>query len=93
MSWHLTTVLIHLAALGGIAVIWLHAPGLLQRIFLLIAASGFAWVAVGHAMILGGAEVPREFIALGYMAGHFACLLSVLRICIVDQERRCPFPA
>jgi hypothetical protein len=89
MIWDLTMFLTHAFAFLALVAIFPHAPGVLQKIFLGIAGTGFMWGAICYAAILAGARIQPEIVHLGYIAGHIACMLSVLRIFLVDQERRC----
>ena len=89
MTWDLTMFMLHAFAFGALLAIFSRAPGVLQKILLAIAGSGFLWAAICYASLLAGIDVPPELIRIGYMAGHFSCVLYVLRIFLVDQERRC----
>lgn len=89
MTWNFTLFMLHAFAFGALVAIFSRAPGGLQKILLVIAGSGFLWAAICYGAMVIRIEVPPELIRIGYMAGHFACLLSVLRIFLVDQERRC----
>lgn len=89
MTWNVTMLFVHLAALCALGVLFRDAPDILQKLVLgaLICA----------AVVMSYYYAARLFDldCTGYLAGvaheieHAALLLYVFRIFVADQERRC----
>lgn len=89
MSWHVTMLFVHIAALGALAAIYRHCPDWIQRgVIWLLVVAGVVFLAADAALI-AGSPLRWEFTRLAYELEHLAMLLYVFRLFIVDQERRC----
>lgn len=89
MSWHTTLLFVHTFALFALVALLRHCPDLGQRAVLwLLILSSLVLLYANAAAIFGGWAhwwVTR----VGYEIEHLAVLLSVFRLFINDQERRC----
>jgi hypothetical protein len=89
MLWDITMLLVHLLVLGALASLCRHSPGFLQWVVLglLIAAELlFVWV---YAAKIAGAPLHWLATLIAHRVAHVATIVYVLRLFVVDQERRC----
>ena len=91
MMWNVTMLLIHVAVLGALAVLWRHAPDLLQRVVLgtfIAATMVFMWAAV-VSLARWDADWIEGAKKIAGAIEHIAVICYVFRLFIADQERRC----
>jgi hypothetical protein len=89
MTWHVTMLFVHLAALGAVVVLFRQAPDRIQRIVLGLLACSQAIIVGAYVCALTGAWWHWMVLRMGYELEHIAVLVYVLRLFVADQERRC----
>ncbi len=89
MTWHLTQLGVHLAALVALAMLWRAAPDVLQRVALALLMVSMAIAAWGFASAIGGFDISWMVRRLASELEHLGVLVYVFRLFVVDQERRC----
>lgn len=89
MDWNVTMLVLHVFVLFALGSLCRRAPGFLQCIVLglMIAAElVFVWV---YAAAIAGHPAHWMVSLTAYRVVHVAMILYVLRVFVVDQERRC----
>ena len=81
MTWKLTMLGIHLAALGALGYLLRRPPCWIQRTVLIILMAGMFILACADVAAIRGLEYERHFLYMGGLAlEHLAVLLYVFRL-------------
>ena len=88
--WALTMLLVHVSVLAALLTLCRGAPKSFPHyvVLWLLIASALVFVAYFAAEMVG-AEWHWQVKHAAYLIEHFAVILSVFRLFVADQERRC----
>lgn len=89
MTWNLTLLAIHCAALVALGMLWRAAPDHLQRVALVLLGASMLITTWAYAGAVAGWDVTYQVKRLAGELEHLGVLIYVFRLFIVDQERRC----
>lgn len=89
MTWNMTMLFIHLAALLSLGVLSRDAPDTVQKIVLGTLIIAVSILCYYYAALLFGLACTGYLSNVAHEIEHVAVLLYVFRLFVVDQERRC----
>lgn len=89
MTWDITQLGVHLAALAALVMLWRAAPDNLQRLALALLMLSMAITAYGYGSAIGGFDISWMVRRFASELEHLGVLVYVFRLFVVDQERRC----
>lgn len=79
MAWDLTYLIVHVAAMTGVAVLYRRAPDEIQKIFLLLTGTAMAVYVGADVAALFGAEPVWPVRMIASRVEHTAMLLYITR--------------
>lgn len=86
MSWELTMVFVHGAALVGLVMLWRRPPCWMQKLVVLILFLAMLVLLVGGFVWLAGwVEEARHLYRIGLLLEHSAVLLWIFRLIYQDR--------
>jgi hypothetical protein len=89
MSWNVTMLFVHLAALLSLGALSRDAPDVVQRIVIATLLVALAILCYYYAALLFGLSCTGYLSNVAHEIEHVSVLLYVFRIFLADQERRC----
>lgn len=94
MSWNVTMLFVHLAALCTLVALFRHSPGNLQRLVIALLMGSSTIFLGANAMALAGDPLHWQITRLAHELEHLAMLLYIFRLLVNTQEQRClPTPS